>query len=191
MFNFGTFIKLFDIPIRFSSFNWISSDNSNLNCKSLKMKNNKYKIDIHTIWQKLQPNVGTYQKFRTPCSRNMTANLRSSCFKIVKTQTKLENHETCRDAMISYVKGVIKIWQCFVKVITCDVYNLCDLHMSSLCRVLGCSSRHRGCHGARWSFFFAECQASKLPLCRVLLNTLKVSVSITTTFICQASDDIR
>jgi hypothetical protein len=35
MFNFGTIIKVFDIPIRFSLFNWISSDNSDLNYKSL------------------------------------------------------------------------------------------------------------------------------------------------------------
>jgi hypothetical protein len=36
MFNFGILIKVFVIPIRFTSFNWISSDNSNLNYKRFK-----------------------------------------------------------------------------------------------------------------------------------------------------------
>jgi hypothetical protein len=36
IFNFVTIIKVFPIPVGFSSFNWISSVNSNLNCKSLK-----------------------------------------------------------------------------------------------------------------------------------------------------------
>lgn len=34
MFNFGTNTKVFAILVRFSSFNWISSHNSDLNCKS-------------------------------------------------------------------------------------------------------------------------------------------------------------
>jgi hypothetical protein len=35
MFNFGIFLIVFTISIKFSTFNSISSDNSNLNCKSL------------------------------------------------------------------------------------------------------------------------------------------------------------
>jgi hypothetical protein len=35
MYHFGTIIKVFSITIGFSSFNGISSDNSDLNCKSL------------------------------------------------------------------------------------------------------------------------------------------------------------
>jgi hypothetical protein len=35
MFYFGTIIKVFVVAIRFSLFNWIYSDNSNLNCSSL------------------------------------------------------------------------------------------------------------------------------------------------------------
>lgn len=35
MFNFGIFLIVFDISIRFSTFNLISSDNLPLNCKSL------------------------------------------------------------------------------------------------------------------------------------------------------------
>jgi hypothetical protein len=44
MFNFDTIIKVFVITIRFSLFNWISSNNSDLECKSLekcKMMNAK------------------------------------------------------------------------------------------------------------------------------------------------------
>jgi hypothetical protein len=35
---FGTFIKVFAITIRFCLFNWISLDNSDLNCKSLETR---------------------------------------------------------------------------------------------------------------------------------------------------------
>jgi hypothetical protein len=35
MYHFGTIIKLFAITIRFSSFNRINTDKSELNCKSL------------------------------------------------------------------------------------------------------------------------------------------------------------
>ena len=50
MFSFGTIIKVFAITIRFSSFNWISSDNSDLNCKALeKWKTVNEKNAIHVI----------------------------------------------------------------------------------------------------------------------------------------------
>ena len=39
----------------------------------------------------------------------MTTNLRSSCFKFYKKQSKSENYETCQDVKISYVEAVIKI----------------------------------------------------------------------------------
>jgi hypothetical protein len=35
----------------------------------------------------------------------------------------LENHETCRDVMISYAEAVIKIWIGFVKFVTYDAYK--------------------------------------------------------------------
>jgi hypothetical protein len=35
MYHFGIIIKVFSITIGFSSFNGVSSDNSDLNCKSL------------------------------------------------------------------------------------------------------------------------------------------------------------
>jgi hypothetical protein len=37
MYHFDTIIKVFFITIRFSSFNWISSKNSHLNCNSLEI----------------------------------------------------------------------------------------------------------------------------------------------------------
>ena len=44
-------------------------------------------------------------------------------FKFYKMQTKSENHETCRDVMISYVEDVINIWEGLVQVITYDAYT--------------------------------------------------------------------
>ena len=44
-------------------------------------------------------------------------------FKFYKMQTKSENHETCRDVMISYVEDAIKIWEGLVHVITYDAYK--------------------------------------------------------------------
>jgi hypothetical protein len=38
--------------------------------------------------------------------------------KLYKTQTKLENHETCPHVMILYVELMIKIWDYFKKVLT-------------------------------------------------------------------------
>jgi hypothetical protein len=43
---------------------------------------------------------------------------------LYKTQTKSENHETCPRIMISYVEAVIKIWECFEKVMRDYVYKL-------------------------------------------------------------------
>ena len=37
--------------------------------------------------------------------------------KLYKTQTKSENHETCWQVMISYLETMIKIWDCFEKVV--------------------------------------------------------------------------
>jgi hypothetical protein len=50
MFHFGIIIKVFDITIRSSLFNWIYSDNSDLNYKSLKKwKRLMQKWYIHVI----------------------------------------------------------------------------------------------------------------------------------------------
>ena len=93
------------------------------------MEFNDSKNNIHGIECSVRPYPGTDPKFRTSCSRNMTTNLRTNCFKIYKMQTKFENHETCRDVMISYVEDVIKIWEGLVHVITYDAYKPGHLHM--------------------------------------------------------------
>jgi hypothetical protein len=52
---------------------------------------------------------------------------RTSCpvvFKIYKKKIWSENHETCRDVMISHGEAVIKIWWGFVKVTIYDAYKL-------------------------------------------------------------------
>jgi hypothetical protein len=55
VFNFGTFLKVFAIPIRFIPYNWIYSDNSDLNCKSLE----KWKtVNAKMIFMLLSTNYG-------------------------------------------------------------------------------------------------------------------------------------
>ena len=44
-------------------------------------------------------------------------------FEFYKKQTWLENHETCRGAMIWYGEVVVKISQSFIKVVTCNTYK--------------------------------------------------------------------
>jgi hypothetical protein len=44
-------------------------------------------------------------------------------YKLYKTQTKSENHETCPRVMISYVEAMIKIWKNFEKAVTHYVYK--------------------------------------------------------------------
>jgi hypothetical protein len=81
------------------------------------MENNEWKNDIHVIEYKLRYNLGTTRNFK----HHVYVKRRQTCdpvvLKLYKTQTKSENHETCRDVMLSYVEGVIKIWHYFVKVI--------------------------------------------------------------------------
>ena len=52
-----------------------------------------------------------------------------SVFKFYKKQTKSENHETCWDAVISYVEAMIKISEDFVHVVTYDAYKPEHLYM--------------------------------------------------------------
>ena len=68
------------------------------------MEFNDSKNDIHGIECSVRPYPGTDPKFQTSCSR-----ADELFFKFYKMQTKSENHETCRDVMISYVEDVIKI----------------------------------------------------------------------------------
>jgi hypothetical protein len=67
MFNFDKIIKVYVISIRFTLFNWISSDNSDLNCKSLE----KWKIvDAKMIFMFLAQDT-TYIKSRPEFSSTM------------------------------------------------------------------------------------------------------------------------
>jgi hypothetical protein len=111
MFNFGTIIKVFAIPIRFSSFNWISMDNSDLNCMSLE----KWKtVNEKMIFMLLSTTCGLIQEHTRNLEHHIHETWPRTCdqivLKVYKTQTKSENHETCRDVMISYVEALIKIW---------------------------------------------------------------------------------
>jgi len=69
-------------------------------------------------------------KFQTSCSRNMSMMLGLVVFKLYKKQTNSENHEISQNAMISYVESVIKIGECFMKVVTYDAYKLVRLRRS-------------------------------------------------------------
>jgi hypothetical protein len=80
---FGITIKVFSITIRFSSFNWISSENSYLNCKSLEIWKIMHAKMICMLFHKLRPISITDRNLGAPCSLNMTLNLPSSCLKIV------------------------------------------------------------------------------------------------------------
>jgi hypothetical protein len=42
---------------------------------------------------------------------------------------KSENHETCRDVVISYVEAMIIIWEGFIHVVMYDAYKSEHLHM--------------------------------------------------------------
>jgi hypothetical protein len=59
MFNFGTIIKVFVIAILFSLFNWISSDDSDLNCKSLEKRKT---VNAKMIWMLFNTSYGPYQE---------------------------------------------------------------------------------------------------------------------------------
>jgi hypothetical protein len=124
IFNFGTFIKVFATSIRFCEFNWISLNNSNSNRKSLEYWKT---MNVKLIFMLLTACCGLIQEqarnFKHHVHKTWPRTCHTVVFKFYKTQTKSENHETYRDVMISHVEVVIKIWQCFVKVVTYDVYK--------------------------------------------------------------------
>jgi hypothetical protein len=104
------FLKVFAIYIRFSIFNWISSDNSNLNCKPLKiLKTMDAKLIfmlLSTCYSLIQ---GHARNFEHQVHKTWPRTCDAVLFKLYKTQTKSENHETCRDTMILCAKVVIKM----------------------------------------------------------------------------------
>jgi hypothetical protein len=110
MFNVDTIFKVFAITIRFSSFNWIYSDNSDLNCKSLeKCKTVNAKIIImlfctsYCLFQKHIEIVEHHAHETWPWTCDPIV------LKLYKTQKGQKNYKTCRDVMISYVETPIKV----------------------------------------------------------------------------------
>ena len=71
----------------------------------------------------MKPYPGNEKKFRISCSGNTTTNVWSNGFKILKKQTKSENHEICQDLMISYVEVVVKKRTNFAQFVMYDVYK--------------------------------------------------------------------
>jgi hypothetical protein len=108
--QFWQFLKVFAIYIRFGTFNWISSDNSNLNCKPLKiLKTMDAKLIfmlLSTCYSLIQ---GHARNFEHQVHKTWPRTCDAVLFKLYKTQTKSENHETCRDTMILCAKVVIKM----------------------------------------------------------------------------------
>jgi hypothetical protein len=104
MFNFGTIIKVFAITIRFNSFNWISSDNLDLNKKSIeKCKQLMQKmlfILFSTSYNIFQKQTEIFEHYANE-TWLWTCDL--VVLKLYKPQTKSENHEPCLHIMISYV----------------------------------------------------------------------------------------
>jgi hypothetical protein len=115
MFYFDTIIKVFGIPIRFISFNRIYLDNSELNCKALE----KWKtMNAKMIIMLLSTSYDLIQEQTRNFEHHIHETWLGTCdpivLKLYKTQTKLENHETFREVMTSYVEALINIWHCFV-----------------------------------------------------------------------------
>ena len=75
------FLWLFDIFSYFISFTWFFSKKYNFELHVVRiMEFNDSKNDSHVTESSVRPYPGTGPKFRTSCSRNMTANLRTKCF---------------------------------------------------------------------------------------------------------------
>jgi hypothetical protein len=110
---------VFAITIRFSSLNWISSDNLDLNYKLLekwKTVNTKMTFVLFsTSYDLFQEHAGIFEHHS---HKTWPWTCDPVVLKLYKTKTKSENHETCRHVMISYVETLIKSWDCFMKVVT-------------------------------------------------------------------------
>jgi hypothetical protein len=124
IFNFGTITKVFAMPITSCSFNWISSDNSNLNSKSLE----KWKtMNAKMIFMLLSTSYGLIQEQTRNSEHHVHETWPWTCdpvvLKLYKTQTKSKNYEPCQYVMISYEEVVIKNWYRFVKVVTHYMYK--------------------------------------------------------------------
>jgi hypothetical protein len=118
MFNFYTISKVFAITIRFSLFNWISSDNSDLNYKSLE----RWKtVNAKMIFMLFSTSYSLFYEqtgiFEHHAHETWPWTCDSVVLKLHKTQTKSGNHEICPYVVKSYVEPMIKIWDCFDKVV--------------------------------------------------------------------------
>jgi hypothetical protein len=124
MYHFGTIITVFAIASRFSLFIWIFSENSDLNCRSLETWKTVHEKMISML---LSASYDRFQERTRNFEHHAHLTWPWTChpgvYKLYKTQTKSENHETCPRVMISYVEVVIKIWKKFEKVVTHYVYK--------------------------------------------------------------------
>jgi hypothetical protein len=119
MYHFGTIITVFSIASRFSSFIWISLENSDLNCRSLEtwktVHEKMISMLLNTSYDRFQERTGNFEHH---AHLTWPWTCHPGAYKLYKTQTKSENHETCPHVMISYVEAVIKIWKNFEKAVT-------------------------------------------------------------------------
>jgi hypothetical protein len=94
-------------------------DNSDLNGKSLEKCKT---VNAKMIFMLFSTSYSLFQEqtgfFEHHAHETWTGTCDPVVLKLYKTQTKSENHETCRHVMISYVETQVKIWKYFVKVVT-------------------------------------------------------------------------
>jgi hypothetical protein len=134
MYHFGTIITVFAIASRFSSFIWIFSENSNLNCRSLETWKT---VHEKMIFMLLSPSYNRFQERTGNLEHLAHLTWSWAChpgvYKLYKTQTKSENHETCPRVMISYVEAMIKIWKKNSRKLWCTMCtNLTNPHWNSM-----------------------------------------------------------
>ena len=124
MYHFGTIITVFSIASRSRSFIWISSENLDLNCRSLETWKT---VHAKMISMLLSTSYDRFQERTKNLEHLAHLTWSWTChpgvYKLYKTQTKSKNHETCPRVMISYVEAMIKIWKNFEKAVTDYVYK--------------------------------------------------------------------
>jgi hypothetical protein len=84
-------------------------------------------LSLSLIWDRTQ---GQTRNFEHCVCETWAQTCGGNVWKIYKKQTKSENHEIRRVAMISYVKAVVKNWECFGKVDTYTAYKSDHLRRS-------------------------------------------------------------
>jgi hypothetical protein len=105
MFDFGIIIKVFAIAICFSLFNWISSDDSDLNYKSLEKWKQWMEKWYSCYLAQVTANFRSGPEFSSTMLTKQDRELAIQVvLKLYETQTNSKNHKTCRYVMISYVE---------------------------------------------------------------------------------------